>query len=82
MGKNVGHGATIHPYMYEYDVRMTSCPLMTWFDKLNLTIQAFPTPIDGLDLFLYLKKKKKISVRSQNIHQILPCSFYWRALFV
>jgi hypothetical protein len=39
---------------------------MTWFDKLNPTIQAFPTPIDGpATLF---EEKRKIGVRSQNIH--------------
>ncbi len=58
----MGHGET----MYEYDVRMMSPLLMTWFDKLNPTIQAFPTPIDGpATLF---EEKRKIGVRSQNIH--------------
>jgi hypothetical protein len=55
----------IHP-MYEYDVRMMSPLLMTWFDKLNPTSKHFQHPL--MDLLLCLKKKKKIGVRSQNIH--------------
>jgi hypothetical protein len=72
VGKNVGHGETIHP-MYEYDVRMMSPLLMTWFDKLSpTTIQAFPTPIDG-PILLFEKKEKdrllevKTSIESSHV---------------